>query len=77
MTPYDITEAIIEEIVVDSTGEYSNSRSLTMRMKLVMLFTISNTAMQKYHLLYYLNNEINLASKFIGIFSFGINTKEN
>ena len=43
MTPYDNTEAIIEEIVVDSTGEYSNSRSLTMRLKLVTLFTISNT----------------------------------
>jgi|SoiMethySBSTD1v2_1073268.scaffolds.fasta_scaffold271086_2 hypothetical protein len=52
----------------------NNSYSIIQRDR---LFTISNTAMQKYHLLYYLNNEINLASKFIGIFSFGINTKEN
>lgn len=27
MTVYDNAEAIIEEIVVDSTGEYSNSSS--------------------------------------------------
>ena len=43
MTTYDNTEAIIEEIVVDFTGEYPNSRRLIMRMKHVMLFTISNT----------------------------------
>ena len=43
MTPYDNTEATIEEMVVASTGVYSNSRSLTMRVKLVTLFTISNT----------------------------------
>jgi len=41
MTAYDNAEANIEEMVVDSTGEYSNSRSLTMRMKHVILFTIS------------------------------------
>ena len=41
MTAYDKMDAIIEEIVVDSTGEYSNCRSWIMRMNLVMLFTIS------------------------------------
>jgi hypothetical protein len=43
MTAYDNAEPTIEDIVVDSTGEYSNSRSWTMKMKHVMLFTISKT----------------------------------
>lgn len=43
MTVYDNTEAIIEEIVVDFSGEYPNSRRLIMRMKNVKLFTISKT----------------------------------
>ena len=43
MTVYDNTEAIIEEIVVDFSGEYPNSRRLIMRMKHVKLFTISKT----------------------------------
>ena len=47
MTTYDNTDATIEDIVVDSTGEYSNSRSLTIKMKHVRLFTISKTELAK------------------------------
>ncbi len=47
MTAYDNMEAIIEEMVADSNAEYPNFRSWIMRMNLVILFTISKTALAK------------------------------
>ena len=47
ITVYDKAEAIIEEIVADSTAEYPNFKSWIIRMNLVILLTTSKIELAK------------------------------